>query len=142
MKRSGFSCAPLVAAVMSASLIASGDAVAQDAGRLDTLKDLFKQIGQCWRSPQLPDGDLGMQITVLVAFNRKGEIMGQPRITFESQNTTDDDRLAYRKAVMETLQRCTPLSFTDGLGGAIAGQPIAIRFDDRRKLPKPKERDT
>jgi hypothetical protein len=76
-----------------------------------------------------------------VAFNRSGEILGQPRITYESETASDDDRLAYRKAVMETLQRCTPLAFTEGLGGAIAGRPIALRFDDRRKPPKPKERN-
>ena len=115
--------------------------IAQDVGRLNTLQELFKQISRCWRSPRLPEGDHGMQITVLVAFNRSGEILGQPRITFESETGSDDDRLEYRKAVMATLQRCTPLSFTNGLAGAIAGQPITFRFDDRRKPPKPKERD-
>jgi hypothetical protein len=142
MRRTGFSCALLSAAAVSASLIATEAAVAQDAGQLNTLKDLFKQLGRCWRSPSLPQGDLGMQITVLVAFNRSGEILGQPRITYETEDASDDDRLAYRKTVMETLQRCTPLRFTEGFAGAIAGQPITFRFDDRRKPPKPKERDT
>ena len=32
--------------------------------------------------------------------------------------------LQYRIAVMETLQRCTPLPFTEGLGGAVAGRPL------------------
>jgi hypothetical protein len=141
MKRSGSFCALLSAATVSASLIATEAAVAQGSGQLDTLKDLFKQLGRCWRSPRLPAGDLGMQITVLVAFNGSGEILGQPRITYESETASDDDRLAYRKAVMETLQRCTPLPFTDGFAGAIAGRPITFRFDDRRKPPKPKERD-
>ena len=142
MRRSGFSCALLCAATLSASLIATGTAVAQGAGQLNTLTDLFKQLGRCWRSPRLPEGDLGMQITVLVAFNRTGEILGQPRITYETETASDDDRLAYRKAVMETLQRCTPLPFTEGFAGAIAGQPLTFRFDDRRKPPKPKERNT
>ena len=142
MSRSGFACAMLLAAALSASLVAPGPVAAQDAGQLDTLKDLFKQIGRCWHSPRLPDGDLGMQITVAVTFNRAGEILGQPRITYESENASDDDRLAYRKAVMATLQRCTPLAFTEGFAGAIAGQPVRLRFHDRRKPPKPKERDT
>ena len=139
--RRGVACALLLMAALSASLVALKPAVAQGAGKLDTLQDLFKQIGHCWRSPRLPEGDLGMQITVAVTFNRAGEILGQPRITYESEAASNDDRLVYRKAVMATLQRCTPLAFTEGFAGAIAGQPIRLRFDDRRKPPKPKERD-
>ena len=30
---------------------------------------------------------------------------------------------------------CTPLRFTEGLGGAVAGRPIAIRFVDNRDQP-------
>ncbi len=141
MRRSGVCCACLLAVTLSAPLIASAAAAAQNAGQLDTLQDLFKQIGHCWHSPRLPRGDLGMQITVVVSFNRAGEILGQPRITYESENASDDDRLVYRNAVMATLQHCTPLAFTEGFAGAIAGQPIRLRFDDRRKPPKPKERD-
>jgi hypothetical protein len=29
-----------------------------------------------------------------------------------------------------------PLKFTDGLGGALAGRPIAIRYVDNRELGK------
>ena len=134
-------CAFLITVALAAALLAPSDADAQNARQLDTLRDLFKQLSRCWRSPRLPEGDLGMQITVVVSFNRSGEILGQPRITYESETATDDDRFSYRTAVMATLQRCTPLAFTDGLAGAIAGQPVRLRFDDRRKPPKPKERD-
>jgi len=134
-------CAFLIMVALAASLLEPSDADAQNARQLDTLQDLFKQLSRCWRSPRLPEGDLGMQITVVVSFNRSGEILGQPRITYESETATDDDRFAYRTAVMATLQRCTPLAFTDGFAGAIAGQPVRLRFDDRRKPPKPKERD-
>ena len=45
-----------------------------------------------------------------------------------------------RIAVMEALQRCTPLPFTEGLAGAIAGRPFAVPFRTRKKLPpKPAE---
>ncbi len=141
MRRAGVARALLLIAALSTPPIALRPAVAQDADKLDTLQDLYKQIGRCWRSPRLPEGDLGIQITVVVSFNRTGEILGQPRITYESEAASDDDRLAYRKAVMATLQRCTPLAFTEGFAGAIAGQPIRLRFDDRRKPRKPKERD-
>ena len=40
----------------------------------------------------------------------------------------------YRIAVMETLQRCTPMPFTEGMAGAVAGRPFAIRFRQSRNL--------
>ena len=71
-----------------------------------------------------------MDITVIVSFNRDGEILGHPRITYESAQATDNDRLQYRIAVMEALQRCTPMPFTEGLGGAVAGRPFAVQFQN------------
>jgi hypothetical protein len=35
-----------------------------------------------------------MDITVSVSFNRAGQILGRPRITFESAEATDNDRVA------------------------------------------------
>ena len=34
-----------------------------------------------------------MQITVLVSFKRNGDILGHPRITYESDDASDNDRL-------------------------------------------------
>ena len=65
---------------------------------------------------------------MVVSFNREGAILGHPRITYELEQASDNDRLQYRIAVMETLQRCTPLPFTEALGGAVAGRPFAIPF--------------
>ena len=81
-----------------------------------------------------------IDITVIVSFNREGVILGHPRITYESEQASDNDRLQYRIAVMETLQRCTPLPFTEALGGAVAGRPLAIPFRTRKRPPKPDER--
>ena len=35
-------------------------------------------------------------------------------------------------AVNAAIARCVPLHFSDGMGGAVAGRPIAIRFVDNR----------
>jgi len=43
-------------------------------------------------------------------------------------------REVYRDAVNAALARCTPLHFGDGMAGAIAGRPIAIRFVDSRTV--------
>jgi hypothetical protein len=107
--------------------------------RLNTIRDVFAKLHSCWKPPPRSRAD-PIDITVVVSFNREGAILGQPKITHESEHATDNDRLIYRIAVMEALQRCTPLPFTEALGGAVAGRPIAVPFKSPRKLPpKPTE---
>ena len=118
---------------------ANDRASAQEA-KVNSIAEMFARLKHCWKSPTLRAGDPGMQITVLLSFKRNGEILGRPRITFESQTASDDERIIYRTAVMETLQRCAPMPFTDSMGGAIAGRPLTMRFDDRRNSSKPKEK--
>ena len=107
--------------------------------QLDTIRDVVVQIHRCWRPPPLSQAN-PMDITVIVSFNREGAILGHPRITYESEQASDNGRLQYRIAVMETLQRCTPLPFTQGLGGAVAGRPFAIPFRTRKSPPKTEEK--
>ena len=52
-----------------------------------------------------------------------------------SEQATDNDRLIYRVAVMEALQRCTPMPFTEEMAGAVAGRPFAVQFHNRKKPP-------
>ena len=114
-------------------------ATAQELG-VGTLKAMFARLKGCCRAPRLPNGDPGMEITVLVAFTRDGRILGHPRITFETHSASDDERLIYRKAVMETLQRCVPMPFIHGMDDAVAGRPLTLKFDDRRNHLKPDEK--
>ena len=107
--------------------------------RLNTIKDVFAKLYSCWKPPPLSRAN-PIDITVIVSFNREGVILGHPRITYESEAASDNDRVAYRIAVMETLQRCTPLPFTEGLGGAVAGRPLAVPFRTRKRPPKPEEK--
>jgi hypothetical protein len=88
----------------------------------------------CWTPPPIDQSRPGMQITVQMSFRRNGELFGHPRITFESVDASDDERLAYRIAVAKMLKRCSPLPFTDALGNAIAGRPLTMRLIDNRKL--------
>jgi hypothetical protein len=106
---------------------------------LNSLTDIFARLHSCWKPPPLSQAN-PIDITVIVSFNRKGEILGHPRISYESEQGNDNDRLQYRIAVMETLQRCAPLPFTDSLGGAVAGRPFAIPFRTRKREPKTQER--
>ena len=112
-------------------IAAAGSARAEDK-QVNTIKDVFERLGTCWKPPP-PSRAKAMDITIIVSFNRSGAIMGRPRITYESPEATDDDRLAYRVAVMETLQRCTPMPFTESMAGAVAGHPFAVKFHNSRK---------
>ena len=123
----------------AAALVWLAWAVPAQAQPLDTIKDVFARLDSCWQPPPASRAN-PMDITVIVSFNRTGAILGQPRITYESANASDSDRLAYRIAVMETLQRCAPLPFTEGLGGAVAGRPLAVTFRTRKRPPKPEEK--
>ena len=93
----------------------------------NTLKEIFDKFRGCWKPPP-PSVASPMDLTVRFSFRRDGEILGKPRITYELATATDNDQLAYRIAVMEALQRCSPMPFTETMAGAIAGFPLVIHF--------------
>jgi hypothetical protein len=102
----------------------------QPGGQVNTIRDVIERLYSCWKPPPMSVAN-PMDITVSFSFNRAGLILGKPRITYESARATDNDRLAYRVAVMEALQRCTPMPFTETMGGAIAGYPFRVQFRTR-----------
>ena len=107
--------------------------------QVDSIQDLLAKMRTCWKPPPRSQAH-PIDITVLVSFNRAGDILGRPRITYESEQATDSDRLKYRIAVMEALQRCTPMPFTEAMAGAAAGRPFAIQFHNRKPSPQPLEK--
>ena len=107
--------------------------------QVNTIREAFERFWSCWRPPPASRAN-PIDITVIVSFNRAGEILGHPRITYESEQATDNDRLVYRIAVMETLQRCTPMPFTESMAGAVAGRPFAVQFHKRKPPPQPAEK--
>jgi hypothetical protein len=131
------------AGLLLSSAVASNGAEAQSEFRIgpdhvDNLKEMFVRLGSCWRVPARASALI--DITVIVSFDRSGNIFGKPKITYESEQATDNDRLLYRVAVMEALQRCTPMPFTESMGGASAGRPFAIQFKNRKPPPQPTEK--
>jgi hypothetical protein len=110
-----------------------------EPGQVDNIRDIFTKMKTCWKPPPAARAN-AIDITVIVSFNRAGEIFGHPRISYESESATDSDRLIYRIAVMEALQRCTPMPFTESMAGAVAGRPIAIKFNVRKPPPQPEKR--
>ena len=129
---------PWIRCAVALLLLSSGAARAEP-GRVDNIREAFARFRTCWKPPPASQAN-PIDITVIVSFTREGGILGHPRITYESEQATDNDRLMYRIAVMETLQRCAPLPFSEGLGGAVAGRPFAVRFGNRRLPHKPAEK--
>ena len=117
----------------------SASAGGADPAQVNTIRDVVAKLKTCWKPPPPSQANPGIDITVIVSFNRAGEILGHPKITYESEQATDNDRLAYRIAVMEALQRCTPMPFTETMAGAVAGRPFAVRFRNRKPPPQPIE---
>jgi hypothetical protein len=103
---------------------------------LNTLADLFAQLRSCWSPPAADFAREGMQMSVRFSFKRSGEIIAVPRMTYATAGVSADTRAAYLKAINVSLEACVPLNLTSGLGGAIAGRPIAIRYIDNRDLGK------
>jgi hypothetical protein len=107
---------------------------------LDTIGDLFAALRSCWTPPPAESAREGMQMSVRFSFKRSGEIISAPLLTFSTSGVPADTRAAYLKAINASLEACAPLKFTGGLGGALAGRPIAIRYVDNRDLGKQAEK--
>jgi hypothetical protein len=103
---------------------------------LDSIADLFAELRSCWSAPPAATAQAGMQMTVRFSFKRDGGIIAAPRLTFATAGAAADIRDTYFKAISASLDACMPLKFTGGLGGALAGRPIAIRYVDNRELEK------
>jgi hypothetical protein len=128
----------LVAAALLCCLFTS--AAKTEPVMVNTIRDVIAKLRSCWMPPPASRAAPGIDITVIVSFTREGEILGRPKISYESEQATDNDRLMYRIAVMEALQRCTPMPFTEAMAGAVAGRPFAIRFHNRKPPPQPVEK--
>ena len=75
-----------------------------------------------------------MEYTIRFALKRDGTLIAPPRMTYSSHDVPAAMRDIYRIAIDAALKRCTPLHFSMGMAGAVAGRPIAIRFVDERTI--------
>ena len=114
-------------------------AAAADDHKLNTISAMYAALRACWVPPPRDEARHGMEYTVRFAFKRDGEMIAPPRTTYSSHDAPPEVRDVYRDAVNAALARCTPLPFTDGMGGAVAGRPIAIRFVDDRTIDSAKD---
>jgi hypothetical protein len=123
---------PVVGAVLAAMVAAPATRADDQRPILNTLREIYPALRACWSPPPLDQARGHLELSVRLSFRSNGEILGEPFISFETPNVSEEERLAYRISVARALQRCTPLRFSKGLGGAIAGRPINIRFIEER----------
>jgi hypothetical protein len=107
-----------------------------DDHALDTIRSMFAALRECWVPPPKDEARHGMEYTIRFAFKRDGEVVAPPRMTYVSHEAPAEVRTIYRDSIDAALKRCTPLHFSEGMGGAVAGRPIAIRFVDDRTIDK------
>jgi hypothetical protein len=144
-------CLAFAAAGIGLSAACAGDAVRDDLHRvqdapaakppptkrmpqLNTLRDVGLALEICWEAnePPLAQARPGMNVTVMLTFNRKGEILGEPRFTYVTPEASQETRALYEQAVVAAINACTPLPISEALGNALAGSPKVMPFIDRR----------
>jgi hypothetical protein len=101
---------------------------------LNTLVDVAAALETCWEAnePPLEKARPGMNVTVMLNFNRSGEIFGEPRFTYVTPEASAETKALYQRAVVAALDACVPLPFSPALGNALAGIPKIMPFIDRR----------
>jgi hypothetical protein len=118
--------------------VGDADSTAEDH-TLDSISQMYAALRACWVPPPKDKARYGMQYTIRFAFKRDGEMIAPPRMTYASHDAPSAVRDVYRDAVNATLARCAPLHVSQGMGGAVAGRPIAIRFVDNRTIDNGKD---
>lgn len=112
------------------------------SGQVNTLRDMFAVLRACWLPPAPENAQRGMQMSMRFSFNTAGNLIGVPRVTYATREVSQKTRDSYRDAMAQSLKGCTPLAFSQGFAGAIAGRPIVIRVIDNRDDVGPPERRT
>jgi len=102
--------------------------------QLNTLRDIGLALEICWEAnePPLAQARPGMNVTVMLTFTKKGEILGEPRFTYVTPEASQETRALYEQAVVAAINACTPLPISEALGNALAGSPKIMPFIDRR----------
>jgi hypothetical protein len=108
-----------------------GKAPSPDAP-IDSIDDLFAALRMCWEPPAREQAREGLQMSVRFSFKRDGRIVAAPFVTYTTRGTEAATKRVYQEAIKVALDRCTPLQFSRRFAGAIAGQPISIRYVDDR----------
>lgn len=91
----------------------------------NTLRELYAALERCWRPPS---GTVGYEATLRFSLRRDGSLIDQPSIVYTRLGDDDGRNGAFLASVLSGVRTCAPVPVTSGLGGAIAGRMMAVRF--------------
>ena len=117
-------CRLLLPFAVAAALAATTD-IAPAGAPANTLNELFAELGGCTAHVAV---ESGTEVTVQFSINRRGGLIGKPRLTYARWTGSADDQKRSAAAIAGGFDHCFPLAITDGLGGAIAGRMITFRL--------------
>jgi hypothetical protein len=98
---------------------------AAETAPANTLQELFAQLNRCLAPVRVAKGT---DVTIQFMLNRRGGLIGKPRITHAHWGGDEAARKATAAAIATGFDNCLPAAITDSLGAAIAGQLIAYRL--------------
>lgn len=101
------------------------DAQGSEKQSLNNQQDLWNYFERCMKPT---GGAAGAEMTIRFSLKRDGSLLGKPQITFAKWAGDADDQHRFAEGIAAAFSRCLPAPITGGLGGAIAGRPIALRF--------------
>lgn len=115
-----------VSAVVAAAGIALGTAWCGATAQtpISNTREVRDALRACWL---ILGSGASEQVSVRVAFNRDGEVMGEPLITYEASERTPE---AVRDTLRQALARCTPLPLSDAFRKVISVRPITVRLGE------------
>jgi hypothetical protein len=103
--------------------------------KLNTIRDVFGALRACFAASPFGDNSQDLAATIRFSFTRDGHILGEPRFTYVQAGISAGAKQSFEQAIGHALLSCAPFSFTDGLGGALAGRPFSIRIVKPAKAP-------
>lgn len=122
--------------ILSIEINRSNSKPARPSAKVNTLQDFMAALAACWSPPPLDAAHSPVDLTFQVSFKRSGELFGKPRVVNFARPVTQQERERYQLAVVEAIDRCSPMPFTEQMGGAVAGRTFRVNFLDRRNSKK------
>lgn len=114
--------AVLFALIFSAPFFA---AYAAPQASANSLRELFANLNRCISlAPGAPSGE----VTIVFSLRRDGSLLGKPRVTYARLPRDQEEQRRLIENLAGAFGSCMPAPITNGLGDAIAGRPLAVRF--------------
>jgi hypothetical protein len=118
--------------ILTIHVVQSNRAPRKPTTPVNNLQEFMGALAGCWNPPPVDKNRQPLDLNFTISFKRSGELFGKPRVVIFARPVTDAERERHYTAVAEAIDRCSPMPFTDSMGGAVAGRTFQINFIDMR----------